>query len=104
MKKYFSKKFILGTALVITFLFQNAFAQNPQASNQELIAKRNQIEKELQDIAVIDRKVMVPMRDGKRMAADIYRPKDASKKYPAFFRARPTISISGTSISGRRAT
>jgi len=35
--------------------------------------------------AIIERKVMVPMRDGKRMAADIYRPKDTSKKYPIIF-------------------
>ena len=33
--------------------------------------------------------VMVPMRDGKRMAADVYRPKDASKKYPAIFVRTP---------------
>ena len=32
---------------------------------------------------------MVPMRDGKRMAADIYRPKDASKKYPIIFSRTP---------------
>ena len=32
---------------------------------------------------------MVPMRDGKRMAADIYRPKDTSKKYPIIFVRTP---------------
>jgi putative CocE/NonD family hydrolase len=31
----------------------------------------------------------VPMRDGKRMAADVYRPKDASKKYPIIFVRTP---------------
>ena len=54
-----------------------------------LITKREAIEKQLEDIAVIDRKVMVPMRDGKRMAADIYRPKDTSKKYPVIFSRTP---------------
>ena len=44
------------------------------------IARRNAIEKELESIAIIERKVMVPMRDGKRMQADIYRPKEESKK------------------------
>ena len=29
------------------------------------------------------------MRDGKRMAADIYRPKDTSKKYPIIFSRTP---------------
>ncbi len=54
-----------------------------------LIAKREDLEKQLEAIAVIDRKVMVPMRDGKRMAADIYRPKDTSKKYPIIFSRTP---------------
>jgi putative CocE/NonD family hydrolase len=55
----------------------------------EQIASRNGIEEELQSIAVVDRKVMVAMRDGKRMAADIYRPKDTSKKYPTVFSRTP---------------
>jgi uncharacterized protein len=89
MKKYFAAKCILALAISVAFLIQNGFAQNRQVSDQDVIAKRNQIEKELEDIAVIDRKVMVPMRDGKRMAADIYRPKDDSKKYPIIFSRTP---------------
>jgi putative CocE/NonD family hydrolase len=57
-----------------------------------LIEKREAIEKQLEDIAIIDRKVMVPMSDGTRMAADIYRPKDSkdtSKKYPIIFSRTP---------------
>ena len=54
-----------------------------------LIARRNAIEKELESIAIIERKVMVRMRDGKRMQADIYRPKDESKKYPIIFSRTP---------------
>ncbi len=88
MGKYILTKFIFGAAL-FAVLILNAFAQNRQVPDQELIAKRNQIEKELEDVAVIDRKVMVPMRDGKRMAADIYRPKDASPKYPIIFSRTP---------------
>src|ERR1041385_3412306 len=53
------------------------------------IAQREATEKELESIAIIDRKVMVPMRDGKRMQADIYRPKDESKKYPIIFVRTP---------------
>ncbi len=88
MGKYILTKFIFGTAL-FAVLILNAFAQNRQTPDQELVAKRNQLEKELADVAVIDRKVIVPMRDGKRMAADIYRPKDASKKYPIIFSRTP---------------
>jgi uncharacterized protein len=54
-----------------------------------LIDRRNAIEKELESVAIIERKVMVPMRDGKRMQADIYRPRDESKKYPIIFSRTP---------------
>jgi putative CocE/NonD family hydrolase len=62
-----------------------------QARSQDAatIARRNATEKELESIAIIERKVMVPMRDGKRMQADIYRPKDESKKYPIIFVRTP---------------
>ncbi len=71
-----------------------ALAQRPSQNltpeeRTALIAKREALEKQLEDIAVIDRKVMVPMRDGKRMAADIYRPKDTSKPYPVIFSRTP---------------
>lgn len=88
MGKHNFRKFILG-AVLFAVSVSNVLSQNRQARDEELVAKRNQIEKELEDIAVIERKVMVPMRDGKRMAADIYRPKDASKKYPVIFSRTP---------------
>ena len=56
---------------------------------EKLIAERNAIEAELQEIAIVDRKVMVKMRDGKRMAADIYRPKNAKGKVPVIFSRTP---------------
>lgn len=46
-------------------------------------------ERSLAAAAVIERKVMVPMRDGKRMAADVYYPKDDTKKYPTIFSRTP---------------
>ena len=52
-------------------------------------ARRWAIENELASLAVIDRKVMIPMRDGIRIPADIYHPKDASKKYPAIWVRTP---------------
>ena len=65
-----------------------AGAQTRQ-SDAALIAQREATEKELESIAIVERKVMVPMRDGKRMQADIYRPKDESKKYPVIFVRTP---------------
>jgi hypothetical protein len=68
---------------------QTVSGQGRGGASPELIARRNSIEKELQSIAIVERKLMVPMRDGKRMAADVYHPKDTSKKYPAIFVRTP---------------
>ena len=79
-------------ARVATLLVVSAItlcAQGRSAPNRELIAARNKTEQELESIAIVERKVMVPMRDGKRMATDIYRPKDTSKKYPIVFVRTP---------------
>ncbi len=48
----------------------------------EMAARRWELENELQSIAVVDRKVMMPMRDGVRLATDIYRPKKVAGKVP----------------------
>ncbi len=79
-------------ALLSITTVASAQAQRPELTADQraaLIAKRESIEAELEKIAIIDRKIMVPMRDGKRMAADIYRPKDTSKKYPIIFSRTP---------------
>ena len=46
------------------------------------------IYRKLDSIAVIDQKVMMPMRDGIRLATDIYRPKGEGK-YPIVFSRTP---------------
>src|SRR5579875_3171286 len=79
----------LTLSLTLVIVFGSARAQQRQTRDPKLVEKRDAIEKELEDVAIIDRKVMVPMRDGKRMAADIYRPKDTSKKYPIIFVRTP---------------
>lgn len=79
-----------GFALVVFLLsVPTGWAQPGTTDNRELISKREALEKDLESVAVIERKVMVTMRDGKRMAADIYRPKDESKKYPIIFSRTP---------------
>ena len=42
---------------------------------------------DLERVAVIERKILVPMRDGIHLATDVYRPKDAAKKAPAISRS-----------------
>ena len=50
------------------------------------VAQRLAAERELHEIAVVDRKVMMPMRDGVRLATDIYRPKGAGQVGTIFVR------------------
>ena len=77
---------LVGTVII---LFASAFAQQPASGDAELRVRRNAIEAELQSIAVVQRKVMVTMRDGRRMQADIYRPKDDKTQYPTIFSRTP---------------
>ncbi len=80
----------VAATLAIALPTHSLSAQPPQQGNPaQLRARRDSLEAELQKIAVIDRKVMVSMRDGARMQADIYRPKGASEKVPAIFVRTP---------------
>ena len=87
----FTLIFVVGALAIIVPATrqQNVNAQQRAGLTPEVIARRNSVEQELQSIAVVDRKLMVAMRDGKRMAADVYRPKDTSKKYPTVFVRTP---------------
>ena len=79
---------LAATAAVLCALTATALAQRG-AMTPELAERRWALEKELASIAVIDRKVMLPMRDGVRLATDIYRPKDASVRVPTIFVRTP---------------
>ncbi len=83
---------LAASTLLLTCVL--AAAQRPgqpltPEQTRALITHRQDLEQQLEAIAIIDRKIMVPMRDGKRMAADIYRPKDTSQKYPIIFSRTP---------------
>ncbi len=56
-------------------------------SSSSLFAQQSVLEA-LNEIAVIDQKVMMPMRDGIRLATDIYRPK-GDQKVPIIFSRTP---------------
>ncbi len=76
-------------AAMVGFLPHVGAQQQRSPAELLLVAKQTAIEQELESVAVIDRKVMIPMRDGKRMAGDIYYPKDTSKKYATVFVRTP---------------
>lgn len=86
------KKILWALLLVVVgfaITYQIVAGQGRGTANPQLIAQRQALENELQAIAIVERKLMIPMRDGKRMAADLYRPKDTSKKYPTVFVRTP---------------
>ncbi len=76
-------------ALVLLLAPPGAARAQGGALTPEAKARRSDIERELDSLAVIERKVMLPMRDGVRLATDVYRPKDGSKKYPVIFSRTP---------------
>jgi putative CocE/NonD family hydrolase len=49
---------------------------------------QDKILQELEELAIVDQKIMMPMRDGIRLATDIYRPK-TDKKVPIIFSRTP---------------
>lgn len=68
------KKLRLG--LIALFLLQGLYAQ--EAS----------IKEKLKEIAIIDQKIMMPMRDGVRLATDVYRP-NTDQPVPIIFSKTP---------------
>jgi len=74
MKNVFPRS--LAAVAASFLLFVSVYAQPATSQDAELRARRSAIEAELQSVATVYRKVMVPMRDGTRMQAEIYRPKD----------------------------
>lgn len=82
---------LIVAAVITTSLDVSAVrAQGParQQDLQALRARRDSIERELEAVAIIERKLMVPMRDGARMQFDVYRPKGTARA-PAIFVRTP---------------
>src|SRR5688572_8235649 len=67
---------------------ENVYSQRREVRPEDL-ERRRAIEAELQSIAIVERKLMIPMRDGTRIVTDVYRPKDTSKRYPTIFVRTP---------------
>src|SRR5687767_14506923 len=79
----------LGFLVLVLVAASTAGAQGRPPRDTVLAARRDSLERELQRIAIVDRKVMVPMRDGVRMQFDVYRPKNAAGPVPAIFVRTP---------------
>src|SRR5262245_2708687 len=86
MQKIVRTLVLVSTAWIAT---ANPAAAQGAPLTDSAKARRWAIENELASLAVIERKMMIPMRDGARIPADIYYPKDATKKYPAIWVRTP---------------
>ncbi|CAN5357006.1 CocE/NonD family hydrolase [soil metagenome] len=73
---------MMSRHLFLLFVFIGTFISIPNMWAQEDVFKQ------LEEIAIIDQRVMMPMRDGIRLATDIYRPK-TDKKVPVIFSRTP---------------
>ena len=92
-QNHFMKKLISRLASVATVACGMAIvavhAQQASPLTQEQRDERWKTENELESLAVVEHKVMMPMRDGIRLATDIYRPKNASGKVPVIWVRTP---------------
>jgi putative CocE/NonD family hydrolase len=79
----------LAIAVAGAVSFGAVRAQQGTPLTQEQKDQRVQTEKELESVAIIERKVMVPMQDGVRLATDIYRPRNASGPVPIIWVRTP---------------
>ncbi len=84
-----ARRRLFGAALLLLTVQVPVSAQQRGVLTPEQIAGRLDVEKQLADIAVIERKLMLPMRDGVRMATDIYRPRNANGPVPVIFVRTP---------------
>src|ERR1041385_2404242 len=80
---------LLSAASAAIALSSPAAGQQRGVLSDSAKASRWATEEELESLAIIERKVMIPMRDGVRIPADVYHPKDSTKHYPAIWVRTP---------------
>jgi putative CocE/NonD family hydrolase len=79
--------FVFGVAVMLGIV-PVLPAQRRAPRDTVLVARRDSLEKALEAVAIIDRKLMIPMRDGTKIQFDVYRPKNVAKA-PAIFSRTP---------------
>jgi len=71
----------MNTRILLSYIFLFFIFLLPAKAQEDVF-------KQLEEIAIIDQMVMMPMRDGIRLATDIYRPK-SNEKVPIIFSRTP---------------
>ena len=72
------KKSTIFISFMLAYFFVGSFDLHAQ----------DKVLQELEELAIVEQKIMMPMRDGIRLATDIYRPK-TDKKVPIIFSRTP---------------
>ena len=84
-----ARRLVFAIAIAAVLATVTGLAQRGSGLTPDQAAQRWRTENELSSLAVVERKVMMPMRDGIRLATDIYRPKNATGKTPTVFVRTP---------------
>jgi uncharacterized protein len=79
----------LGFAFIVIVSFTALLPAQQSGLSAADQQRRFDLENELHSLAIVERKVMMPMRDGVRLATDIYRPKNAAGPVPVVFSKTP---------------
>ena len=88
MKKNILRHLTAATLIAVAGASIVVRAQQGSLSAAEK-TRRWDVENELQSVAVVERKMMLPMPDGVRLATDIYRPKSATGSVPTIWVRTP---------------
>ena len=80
---------VAALAALATAMAGSLAAQRQAGLTPHQAAQRWRAERELQEVAEVERKVMMPMRDGVRLATDVYRPRNGGAKVPTIFVRTP---------------
>ncbi len=87
--KFAADRLLIAICVSVAGASAAVLAQRGGTMTSEQADRRWEAERELQSLAVVERKVMVPMRDGVRLATDVYRPKNATGKVGTVFVKTP---------------
>jgi len=75
--------------LILAITFMGVTGPASAQSEKEKDPEREALAAKLESTAVIEQKVLVPMRDGIGLSTDVYRPKDAAGPLPTIFWRTP---------------
>src|SRR5213082_1186432 len=87
--KISARHLVLGALAALVVFSGLLHAQQQSGLTAAEKQRRWDLENELQSVAVVERKVMMPMPDGVRLATDIYRPKNATGQVPIIWVRTP---------------